>query len=456
MIPSQKEKIKIFRKKKNKIIIIQKKHQIMKLKSLFLVGIAAFAMTSCSNEVEGIDNSDNGTKDAIMQFGISFANSSNIGERDATAGGEDKGTASEQNFSDATIVIEQNGKKNIVNVLKNDFESQTSTTTTILWLKEKIAVNPGAANVWVFLNASSALKTALATPNADYKALKETASFTGNIKALEAEAGIAEENHFLMSNASGDAKEAVFTANITNPLTVDVSRVASKLEETTLLNNSYSVTDDAENLANVELTVKLTDFAYAGLQQEVSVLKGGTVTSNLFAPYNTTAVDGFIFQKFAAQMSNDVKTGSVNNYCMENLTGTSNETYTNVIYKGQISVDGATGTLYITSDNKAFKSVKAMKEAGYNFEGLTEETTIEDCWNNYALRKYDGGVCYYVAPIETANTGKQIVRNNIYRLNVKSIKGIGSVLPKEFSDPTLLDLTVGIQPWSVNENAFEL
>ena len=48
----------------------------MKLRNLFLAGIAAFAMASCSNEVEGIDNGDNGTKDAIMQFGISFANSS--------------------------------------------------------------------------------------------------------------------------------------------------------------------------------------------------------------------------------------------------------------------------------------------------------------------------------------------------------------------------------------------
>ena len=347
----------------------------MKLRNLFLAGIAAFAMASCSNEVEGIDNGDNGTKDAIMQFGISFANSSNTGVREAANGGEDKGILAEQNFTDATIVIEQEGKRNILNVLKEDFKSETSTTTTILWLKEKIAVNPGEASVWVFLNASSALKSALSTTN-DYKTLKETASFTGNIKALENTGGIAEANHFLMSNA----------------------------------------------------------------------------TRNLFAPYNSTAFDGFIFQKFVATETE----GAVSNYCMENLMGDAIETYTNVIYKGEISVNGKVGTLYITSDNKAFTSVEEMAKAGYNFAGLTESTSIDDCWNNYALRKYDKGVCYYVAKIETAGQGAKIVRNNIYRLKVNSIKGIGSVLPKTFDDPTLLNLKVGIEAWTVNDNAFNL
>lgn len=423
----------------------------MKLRNLFLAGIAAFAMASCSNEVEGIDNGDNGTKDAIMQFGISFANSSNTGVREAANGGEDKGILAEQNFTDATIVIEQEGKRNILNVLKEDFKSETSTTTTILWLKEKIAVNPGEASVWVFLNASSALKGVLSTTN-DYKTLKETASFTGNIKALENTGGIAEANHFLMSNASGNAEPANFKANETNDLTVNVSRVASKLEETTPVDNTYDVTDDAENLADKTLKVKLTDFAYAGLQQEVSVLAGGTVTRNLFAPYNSTAFDGFIFQKFVATETE----GAVSNYCMENLMGDAIETYTNVIYKGEISVNGKVGTLYITSDNKAFTSVEEMAKAGYNFAGLTESTSIDDCWNNYALRKYDKGVCYYVATIETAGQGEKIVRNNIYRLKVSSIKGIGSVLPKTFDDPTLLNLKVGIEAWTVNNNEFEL
>lgn len=141
---------------------------------------------------------------------------------------------------------------------------------------------------------------------------------------------------------------------------------------------------------------------------------------------------------------------------MENLMGDAIETYTNVIYKGEISVNGKVGTLYITSDNKAFTSVEEMAKAGYNFAGLTESTSIDDCWNNYALRKYDKGVCYYVAKIETAGQGAKIVRNNIYRLKVNSIKGIGSVLPKTFDDPTLLNLKVGIEAWTVNDNAFNL
>lgn len=430
----------------------------MKLRSLFLASLAAIAMASCSNEENAaIDNGQPAAKDASLQFGISF---SNAGTRAATVteGEKEAGTEAEQAFTDATIVIQQGTNRNIMTVPFADFELSTATAThapATLYLKEKIAVSEGAASVWVFLNASAALKASLATAGTDFATLKETAVLTatppaiGGIGVFEDEGGIAEANHFLMSGVATTNASEGFTKGEINSLTVCVSRVASKLEQM-LLTNSFDVADEAENLADAELKVTLTDYAYIGLQQEVAVLAGGTVTSSLYKPYGAT-ID-FDYQAIGST--------STSNYCMENLTGTNLETTTNIVYKGVISVNGEVGDLYITSDNKAFTSIAEMAAGGYTYEGLTEETTIEDCWNTYALRKYEDGVCYYVGQIKTAGAGDaaataKIVRNNIYRLNVSSISGLGTVLPQELTDPTLLDLTVEMDPWTVNLNSFE-
>lgn len=420
----------------------------MKLRSLFLASLAAIAFVSCSNEEDAtINGGETGAKDAIVQFGISF---SNTVTRGATAGESEAGTAEEQAFNDATIVIEQGGKQSVFTFPFDQFSKVTDGAThqpATLWLKEKIAVNEGAANVYVFLNASSSLKASLESPINNYPTLTESVDFSNGIKALEATGKIAEPNKFLMCNADGTAEEAQFDKNEINTLKVCVGRVTAKLEEMTPAENSYDITDKTINFGNKKITVSLSDFAYTGLQQDTYVLKNAApITANLYKPYDGTT-------EFEYQ---NVK-GGVTNYCMENLGGTSLQTTTNIIYKANITVDGTTEgtTIYVTPDNYAFTSIEAMAEAGYKFEGLNENTSIEDCWNTYALKKYENGVCYYTGQIETANAGAKIIRNNIYRLSVNSIKGLGTVLPKTFDDFTLLDLTVEIDPWTVNLNSFD-
>lgn len=434
----------------------------MKLRSLFLASLAAIAMASCSNEENAaIDNGQPAAKDASLQFGISF---SNAGTRAATVteGEKEAGTEAEQAFTDATIVIQQGTNRNIMTVPFADFELSTATAAhapATLYLKEKIAVNDGAASVWVFLNASAALKASLST-STNYATLKETAVLTpeeegaiGGIDLFEDEGGIAESGHFLMSNESGAAVTETFIKGEINSLTVCVSRVASKLEQmNTTTSNSFDVTATTaiKNPANAKIEVTLTDFAYAGLQQEVAVLAGGTVNASLYKPYgNPTTYD---FQPIGAS--------KIANYCMENLKGTTLATTTNIVYKGEISMNDVVSTLYVTPDGKVFKTVADMAAGGYSYQGLTETTTVQDCWDTYSVKKYDKGVCYYVGQIKTAGAGEnaataKIVRNNIYRLNVSSISELGTVLPQDFDDPTLLDLTVEIDPWTVNLNSFE-
>ena len=75
----------------------------MKLRNLFLAGIAAFAMASCSNEVEGIDNGDNSNaeKNAVMQFRFAYGSNNGTGVRAYTDGA---GLDIEQKFQQALLV----------------------------------------------------------------------------------------------------------------------------------------------------------------------------------------------------------------------------------------------------------------------------------------------------------------------------------------------------------------
>lgn len=242
--------------------------------------------------------------------------------------------------------------------------------------------------------------------------------------------------------------DPIFTVNEVNQLTVKVARVAAKLEEKTRGDNNFDVTNDLTNQAGKALKVLLTGFAYAGLQQDSWVLKNtNPIAANLYQPYGPR-------QDYAYQPIN----GNQANYCMENLaiTPTNWSTTTNIVYKGKITVDGeAVPNLYVTPDMKAFTSIADMEEAGIKYEGITENSSIDDCLA-VGLKKYENGICYYVAKIETANEGAIIKRNNIYRLSVNSIANIGMPLPEDTPDPTLLSLTVEITPWTVNLNSFDL
>ena len=185
-------------------------------------------------------------------------------------------------------------------------------------------------------------------------------------------------------------------------------------------------------------------------------MNGGIVSEiNLFKAFDSTS-------DFAYQATTDAS--GVTNYCMENKIGTNLQTTTNIIYKGLISIKDAKnqvvtidGAVYITADNKLFTSINDLKEGGYNYNGLTETSTIKECLEKFGLKKYVNGECYYVGQIKTNASNKaEIVRNNIYNLSVSSIKEIGTNLPKTDEKFTLLDLTVDITPWTVNINAFDL
>ena len=117
---------------------------------------------------------------------------------------------------------------------------------------------------------------------------------------------------------------------------------------------------------------------------------------------------------------------------------------------------------------KFYSSIKAMKDAGLKLDGITEDSTDEElakffvkryrkdpegnnyyCYYNYWIRHLDNNMENEMGVMEFA-----IVRNNIYRLLVTNISGLGSGTPE--IDPekpdeyeAYLKMDFNVLPWIV-------
>lgn len=130
-------------------------------------------------------------------------------------------------------------------------------------------------------------------------------------------------------------------------------------------------------------------------------------------------------------------------YTRENVAyvtgGNRPETALCVVFKAKYTpakIDGAENTTLQTFywyDNKAYSTLDALKQANNNILGSTNFTD-ESKLTDYGIHKYEGGICYYTYYIRHANDGDTntegpmehaTVRNNIYRLDVKSVSGPG-------------------------------
>ena len=89
--------------------------------------------------------------------------------------------------------------------------------------------------------------------------------------------------------------------------------------------------------------------------------------------------------------------------------------------------------------------------------GLSDHSTNADFMTKIGAKKYTDGICYYSAAI-TTNGGGNILRNNVYLLNVNSIRDLGfpEIDVPTPGDPNLLGFDVTVKNWTVNTNSFDL
>lgn len=423
----------------------------MKLRNLFLASLAAMAMVSCSNEVEGVDNSGaiNAEKNAKLQFNIGFPSAS--GTR--AEGGFEEGSVNESKIQSVNVRVSypEGTADDIFNFDIEDFEKNGNVYSLI---PEKVmSVAPSAgATLYVTVNGDKTVNLN-GTVTAEYDA---TASIS---------TGIAENGNFLMSGKSEEPVPIVKNA-ADNEATVKVDRVVARIDEITEnLEAEFTFETDYRNTQGavvsteqISMTAEVVDYAIFNLNKN----------SNTF--FNQNFVTPSYFQEFLAKQENKISyadfvnkaIGSTNTYTLEN---NSSSMVTSVIYKVQYKYDNAalTGDFFtfvkdgVTVLYKDFASLDNDNGNRFSAAFSLNENSTYDEFIAAGVSKYEDGFAYYTQPIKTG-TDAIISRNNCYKLKVTKIGAIGKAVIDEITagEPTLLELTVEVKDWTVNMNEFEL
>lgn len=443
----------------------------MKLRSLFLASLAAMAMVSCSNEDQIVNNGGQPTGEtATLEFSIAFPSATDTRALSGTV--ENEGTSSEQKFNEVYLALQyQSGAPVVHKFGESDFSKPENGARKANKFIDAVA---GAVKVYVFVNPSTALAGKLEEGTVlDYTSLLES-NTNYAIDCLTAANGIAQDNHFLMTGN----KDFEIVANQPNEVSVAVDRVAAKLEEQTstdaftiarnTANNKYV---DANNEV-LEVRVKIENYAYVNLNTTTYVVKQNApyaaTESDIFQYFNTT-LPNKAFTDYSASTKAITGVDAENigdiTYCNEN----SSTIPTSILYQGQIQIKkvGAdyidAPTLYVNRKNNviylSFDEANKATNGALATAGLSEGSSFDE-FAKYGFEKFVSGLCYYNAPIETANANPSTViyRNNWYKLYIKSLADLGLPVynPSTTDYPTLFMLGITTNPWLVSTNGFEL
>lgn len=415
----------------------------MKLRSLFLAGLAVMAMASCSNDVEGVDNNVEPTKDAKMQLAITFPQAT---VTRAELSDDQKGEAYEQKINDLTVIVVNGGsivrEYYTAEQLVNGKEDATKKNMT-----PAFDVPSGTAIVYAYANYGN---EAITTSN--YTTYEESAIYT-DLSISNDIASVTNEN-FHMNGSTANVK---ITEGETNYALVNISRVAAKITEATAT-KAYT----HEGKYGDNLTITLTDYSLVNLDKKAKVLADDTDDRidtdfhNYYAGTENTSCEDLFTNK--PHISIDAE--NTTSYCLANQSSIN----TQVIYKAKATFNGSVtetdGTFYIRNNRNNAATVYTLAQLKAEFPGVyndcTANTTIEE-WAALGVKKYAAGVCYYKQDVTTDGIAK-ILRNNYYKLNVTNIRDLGDPeIDMPNPDPlTLLEVEVKVMPWTVWNNDIEL
>lgn len=427
----------------------------MKLKSLFLASLAAMAMVSCSNEDDQIVNNV-GEKNALLNFGITVPMATTT--RGTTTDKQDSelvGTTPENKINTIMFsVTNATGQTydSPIYTLDQDFQK---TTEGVYVMNDAVNVYPGISTITVWVNgAKTETGTVSAYANNELDGL-------GDIARIDDK----DNGNFMMS---GSEKGVDIEANKNNTVTVKVTRLAAKLVESTPDYVFQKTLTNTDNSQSVDVNITFTDYTFANLNKKSNVLEGTVYydEQEYFQPYVASKVSALWKDTFVSTKKVTDKT----TYCLENDNVT-NATY--IHYMAKVTLANGTdanlmdtdGTFYVYEGTMYSWTAlrKVVVSQGIIMGDLLDANNCDQSTDNATLQKklgvqkYTEGICYYSAPIQTANAAK-ILRNNWYLLNIKSVKGLGLPdvgTPDKDPNTTLL-LTTEVKKWVVNTNDFEL
>jgi hypothetical protein len=460
----------------------------MKFKTLFLAGLTAVTLFSCSDNNDVVDRAANEKAYFALKIAFPQTTTTKATTSAETGDGYQNGLATEQQFQSAAVILVNtaNTVTDYVVYSKTDFAPEgdaavdnntvnpTSTSKNYLTKAAKL-VTKGVAKVYVFLNPTGDVANKFAVG----KSFSSTAALKADMTALTSSditgtGSIANSGNFLMGNAS-DATQQTIDGTVKNPttITVDVERAAVKLVENTAT-VTFNVTN---NLGATSVTATIEKYDYNNLNKRSYLLKNtesrsdvGSIAGSyvvdpnfLDTEYKTTALTPWFENDFFTVDNQTVgKTFSTSpkiTYCLEN-TMISNEQYenktTSIVYQAKISVSGNASATFYTYKNVIYTSYAALATA-YNTDYPNPDQQLNKVFAeadvaaaytgpsytanvknfntkliNKGIRCFYNGTCYYNWMIkhwsQDANLGRMefgVVRNNVYYLAVTKILNIG-------------------------------
>lgn len=456
----------------------------MRLRNLFLATVACAGLfTACSNEMDNvIDNVDDvtrTTKDAFVQIGFALPASG----ASTRANDDEAGTTAEREITSVTLVIADDAGKvtDFVELNGTDFSPEAvggqpgASNKYYYTSKSPIAVTKSETpvQIFVYLNPIASIKTLYAVGNN----LTDDEIFTGteNLTA----GGVATANNFFMTNERGEAVKQAITGTKAAPtaVKVNVERAVAKLLEGT---SSAAFTVINNGGYDKELKIAFTDFAYFNLNKTSFVLPHFEAAYTKDTNFGeATYIDPFFCPNTANDFTAYTVKGTIGSpnttYCLEN-TETAENQWTNkttgVIYKAVATWDAAAANTFYIYLHKVFVSWDDLKaeydKVGSDLLNATDNYTF-DVLKEKDIVRYTDGICYYRAVIKhDAKTSGElqpmefaVVRNNLYKLNIRSVSGLGEPFVPTTPEPDRkdeanLNLEVNVLPWTVRDSNFDL
>ena len=444
----------------------------MKLRNLFLASVACAGLfTACSNEVdEVIDNGGNGVEnagEAYASFAIQFPSAA--GTR---AAAQEVGTTEENTVKDVTLLFFDASNKNLADIKVIPVANLERNAAT--YTAKDLVVTKGSREIYAFVNAQPAIKAF--SPNDNGKA---HSVITGI--GTETAASMSGANGFTMSNT-----ETVSATNVTyttkeeanqNAITIKVERTVAKVQYT---GNNFAFdikrADGAKTgtvtLTDMELINKNDKYFYlrrvsANVDGSGFVIGGAEIDgTNYVVDPNFTEKNptGTAWGKESKTIAQDATF-----YCLEN-TMTAEAQYnvvtTGAMFKAKFVIAGGQADENIYRYNGVLYNKEADVKTAANITENTTGWTIGQ-WAAKSVTFYAGGICYYpywIKHIDNSNPTVMgtmefgVVRNNVYKLAVTSIKEIGA--PTDEVDPetpdevlsTYLSVKVEVKEWTVRPN----
>lgn len=410
----------------------------MKVKNLLLAGLAVAAMTACSNDIEGVDNSIQNDGTAFMQLSFDFPKT----RATVTDGTDDQGIADEYNVQTVDVkLVYDNGTVVSRAKLIKDFNVENNGQTLILKNVEEVPAG-------TITEASAVLNKGSINLTGDWATTPITTASTGLGYLAN---GIAQKDNFLMSGKN--TTSVTFNEGETSNVTIPVSRVSAKLDEATKT-TEFTISSGADQDAQINeaMTITLSEYSYGNLTQKTYLLDDNSASvldnQSYNHPYGTVKTA----YEYKAMDSEDVV------YCMENATTTgltSNSTY--VLYKATVEFDGVAPTAPFYVWNKTiYKTLAELKAANVLIGDAYDDKTSQADYLAVNVYKYEDGECFYMTEIDNATDNHKVVRNTWYKLDVQSIAKLGYPtpdVPPTFEDKAFMNLKITVTPWKVKFNA---